>query len=64
MMCMKSTAEIVTLLSDMVELWITVRGFSNTSCTVDQYKLCTSTTLQRNHALRKNLKSSKTALID
>ena len=46
------------LLDMVIELWITIRGFSFVSGWIEQYKLLNKKTLKKSKALRSNLSSS------
>ena len=47
------------LLSNIAELWITIRGFSMTGSWIDQYKKEAKKTVKRKKSLRKGLKSGQ-----
>ena len=48
--------ESVELLRDIVELWLTIRGFSIAGQWMEIYKKCSSKTTKKSKSLRKTLK--------
>ena len=50
-----ATWDTIKLMEMIVELWITVRGFSLASAWIEQYKKVTKKTLQKSKPLRKQI---------
>ena len=57
--CIEQTEAAKCLLNEMINLWLTIRGFSIARAWVERYKVMTSANVRNKRGLRKGLRQTE-----